>query len=127
MPPIPSFSALLLAGSSGLVALTRTLARTARKHSWKGFTEAKQNEVMAYGCLRERLQAGKSVRCVVSACPPSGRQGATAMVQRFECEGVIVGLQPTRGRYGYQDVTVVVSNPDFVFSPATRLVVDSIG
>jgi hypothetical protein len=127
MPPLTSFSALLLAGSSGLVALSRTLARGSRKHSWKGFTEPKENEVMAFGCLSNRLKAGKPVRCVLSACPPSAHPGDTAMAQRFECAGIVVGLQPTRGRLGYQDVTVVIANPDFVFSRATRLVVESIG
>jgi hypothetical protein len=127
MHPLTSFSALLLAGSSGLVALTRSLARGSRKPSWTEFTDPKGNEVMAFGCLSNRLRAGKTVRCVVSTCPPSAHRGDTAMAQRFECDGVIVGLQPTRGRYGYQDVTVVVANPDFVFSRGTRLVVESIG
>ncbi len=82
---------------------------------------------MARGSLSTPVAAGKTVRCILSALPaPDVRQGGARADQRIERDGLIVELQPTRGRYGYQDVTVVFAKADLPSRPALDWAVEKI-
>jgi len=129
VPHSSTIPAILIAGATGLVALVRSRADAPRARAPReDATPDKEDTVMAYGSLSSPLAAGIEVRCLLTdRLAPDGLQGETSNIQRFERPGIIVELQPTRGRYGYQDVTVVVASADLPPSPVSGWVVEKIG
>jgi hypothetical protein len=124
----PAFPAVLIAGTTGLVALARSFVDVPRTRSRQAAVALeKENSVMARGSFSRPLAAGVKVRCLLTArSAPDGLRNEPAALPRFERDGVIVELQPTRGRYGYQDVTVVVASSDLPPSPAFGWAVEKI-
>jgi len=114
VPHASSLPAILIAGATGLVALARSITEAPAGRSQRETTKlAKDDFIVVRGSLTGPLSAGKPVRCVVAARDEAGAP------DRLEREGVIVELQPTRGRYCYQDVAVVIAKSDLPPAPAT--------
>jgi len=128
VPHHATIPALLIAGATGMVALARSLAYApSGRPDQEASTSATDDSVIARGSLSSRLTAGVKVRCLLTArFAPDGFRSDAPNVLRFERDGIIVGLRPTRGRYGYQDVEVVVANSDLPSLPASGWVVEKI-
>jgi hypothetical protein len=127
MLPHPSLSALVIASATGLFTVTRSLvgAKSGRTRSLAA-TLAKQDLVTIHGCLPRRLKAGVKVRCTLGGEAASLPRGEMANLGRIECDGIIVGLQSTR-HYGYQDVSVIVSQSDLPLRQKSGWRLEAIG
>jgi hypothetical protein len=78
------------------------------------------DSVMAYGSLSNSPIVGAKVRCVLTAgLMPVNLRDNTPLIQRVECDGIILERRPTAGRDGYHDVGVVIHDPDPPLPPAS--------
>jgi hypothetical protein len=123
----PSLSALVAASAAGLVMATRSIVGTksARARSLAALL-AREDHITVHGCLSQRLRAGTKVRCILSIDPASANRNGRVVFARVECDGIIVGLQPTFRRYGYQDVSLIVSKSDVPSKPVASWHVEGI-